>query len=144
MVVGVLRHDQPDARARMQSMRAVAETALIAGGGAMLPLLLSSFGLDQSVVWRVSGLLVSASWITAFVYAMGRFSAAGEGPRWSLRFAISGGLVPLGNVLLLWNVVSPTGAADARHTTALVAALAISAERFVATAFDLRRERSEA
>jgi hypothetical protein len=135
MVVGVLRPDEPEGRGRMQSMRAVAETALIAGGGAFLPLLLSSFGLPSASVWRASGLIVSGSWLATFAYAMRRFSDAGEGPQLSVRFVVSAGLVPIANVLLLWNVIAPTGAAGARHTAALVAALAISAERFVSTAF---------
>jgi hypothetical protein len=144
MVVGVLHPDQPGAEVRLQSMRAVAETGLIAGGGAVLALLLNGFGIPHAWVWRMSGLVVSITWLIAFGHAMRRFTEAGEPPfrRGSsdaLRFYFIAPAVPLGNLLLLWNVISPGGAAGARHAAALSLALVISAERFVSAAFLPRR-----
>jgi hypothetical protein len=135
MVVGVLRPEQPEAAGRVQSMRAVAETGLIAGGGAILALTLNAFDLSHSWVWRISGLVVSLGWLGAFGYAMGRFRVAGERLRSFRRFVFMAPLVPVANALLLWNVVAPTGSAGARYVAALVVALAISAERFVSATF---------
>jgi hypothetical protein len=93
MVVGVLHPGQHGADVRLRSMRAVAETGLIAGGGAMLALLLNGFGVSHAGVWRLSGLVVSITWLVALGYAMRRFTQAGELP-----FRRRGGEAPRGRV----------------------------------------------
>ena len=80
MVVGVLRPEQTGEAGRMRSMRAVAETGLIAGGGAVFALVLDSLALPHRWVWRLSGLVVAVGWLVAFTYAIRRFRAAGEQP----------------------------------------------------------------
>jgi hypothetical protein len=61
MVVGVLRPDETHGTARIQSMRAVAETALIAGGGALLALTSNALDLALEMVWRIASLIVLAA-----------------------------------------------------------------------------------
>jgi hypothetical protein len=56
LVVGFLRADDAVVGGRLQSMRAVAELAMIAGGGALLPLLICQFDVPDEVTWRVANL----------------------------------------------------------------------------------------
>ena len=138
MVVGVLRPDEARGKARIQSMRAVAETALIAGGGALLALTLSALDLALEMVWRVASFMVAVAWAWAFAYAVRRFRAAGS-PLVvdSLQTAVMSSVVVAAIGLLLWNVAAPSGSAGGRYAAALTLALVISAKRFVYAHFEI-------
>jgi hypothetical protein len=138
MVVGVLRPDEAHGKSRIQSMRAVAETALIAGGGALLALALSALGLTSDLVWRVAILIVAVTWARAFAHAVRRFRGAGAPLAFdSLQSIVMTCVVASAIGLLLWNVVAPTGPAGGRYAAALTLALVISARRFVFANFKI-------
>lgn len=138
MVVGVLRPGESHGRARIQSMRAVAETALLAGGGALLALTLMGLDLAVETVWRVASLIVAVAWTWAFAHAVRRFRGAGS-PLVvdSLQTAVMSSVVAAAIGLLLWDVVAPTGPAGGRYALALTLALVISAKRFVYAHFEI-------
>jgi hypothetical protein len=138
MVVGVLRPEETHGKVRIQSMRAVAETALIAGGGALLALTLGALDLTPEIVWRVASLVVAVAWVSAFVYAVRRFRGAGA-PLVvdSVEAVVMSTVVAAAIGLLVWNVVAPTGPAGGRYAAALILALVISAKRFVYANFGI-------
>jgi hypothetical protein len=138
MVVGVLRPDETHGKVRIESMRAVAETALIAGGGALLALTLSALDLALEWVWRTASLMVAVAWVSAFAHAARRFRGAGT-PLVvnSLEAVAMSSVVAAAIGLLLWNVIAPTGPAGGRYAAALTLALVISAKRFVYANFGI-------
>jgi hypothetical protein len=139
MVVGVLRPDETHGEVRIQSMRAVADTALIAGGGALLALTLGALDLALEMVWRFASLIVAVAWVSAFARAARRFRGAGT-PLVvdSLEAVAMSSVVATAIGLLLWNVTVPTGPAGGRYAAALTLALVISAKRFVYANFGIR------
>jgi hypothetical protein len=62
LAIGLLQPDQPNAAVRHNSMRGVAELAMMAGGGALLALLLDAFGLSSATVWRLASAALAMGW----------------------------------------------------------------------------------
>ena len=141
LVVGFLRADDEVGGGRLQSMRAVAELAMIAGGGALLPLLICQFGVPDETTWRVASIGLALSWAAGWFAAVRRFRRIYASMGYALtsvRTLIFRNTVPIAIALLLWNAVAPDGFSSARYSLALVIALVVSAERFVFATFQSR------
>ena len=138
LVVGFLRADDAVAGGRLQSMRAVAELAMIAGGGALLPLLIGQFDVSNETMWRAASLLLAVAWSAGWFAAVRRFRrfyASMGYTLTSIRTIVFRNTVPLAILLLLWNAAFPSATSGARYSLALVIALVVSAERFVFATF---------
>jgi len=123
---------------RLQSMRAVAELAMIAGGGALLPLLIAQFDVSNDAMWRGASVALALSWSAGWIAAVRRFRrfyASMGYTLTSIRTIVFRNTVPLAILLLLWNAVFPSEMSGARYSLALVIALVVSAERFVFATF---------
>lgn len=138
LVVGFLRADDAVVGGRLQSMRAVAELAMIAGGGALLPLLISQFDVSNELTWRGASVILALSWTAGWIAAVRRFRrfyASMGYTLTSIRTLVFRNTVPLAILLLLWNAAFPDEMSGARYAAALVIALVVSAERFVFATF---------
>jgi hypothetical protein len=138
LVVGFLRADDAVVGGRLQSMRAVAELAMIAGGGALLPLLIAQFDVSNELTWRIASMGLALGWSAGWIAAVRRFRrfyASMGYALTSIRTLVFRNTVPIAILLLLWNAVAPSELSAARYSTALVIALIVSAERFVFATF---------
>ena len=85
-------------------------------------------------------LAVSISWLSTFSLALARYHKVGaliirdRNPVWG-RIALF--LVGTGQILLWWNVISPTGATSARYVAALLILLGIAAVMFINAVFSV-------
>jgi hypothetical protein len=138
MVVGLLRPSSAGAALRFYSIRDVAEISLIVVAGALLPLASQLFPVSEAATWRICSALLSIAWLVTFSFAVARFSRVGSliirdrNPIWG---AVAVSLVSCGNVLLWWNVVSPSGPAGGRYVAALLILLAIAGILFMSATF---------
>ena len=138
LVVGFLRADDAVVGGRLQSMRAVAELAMIAGGGALLPLLICQFDVPDEVTWRVASVGLALGWSAGWFSAVQRFRRVYSSMGYALtsvRTLVFRNTVPIAIALLLWNAFAPDEFSGARYALALVIALVVSAERFVFATF---------
>jgi len=134
-VVGAVREDHPEAAVLRNSMRGVAELALVAGAGALFALVLNAFELAPEASWRIASIGLAVAWSAAHFYASKRFRRAG-----SQMTKLSNGLGPLvcslaGIVLLFWNAVFPSAMSGPRFVLAVSLSLAASALLFVFATF---------
>ena len=136
LAIGLLQPDQPNAAARLNSMRGVAELAIIAGAGALLALLLNAFGLSSATVWRLASAALAMGWTVAALFASRRIRKAGSRMIRSSTLLVVPFLVSLGILLLAWNTIAPDASSGARYNAALVFALGASASLFVRAAFE--------
>jgi len=135
LVIGLLQPEDPSAARRLQSMRAVAELALIAAGGALLALALDAFHLIPAHVWRFASAVLLVFWFTLHLLAIRRFKSAGTLLRESGFLQFAGFIALIGVALLLWNLIAPGAQSGGRYTAALICALADSAFMFILATF---------
>lgn len=136
LVIGLLQPDQPNAGVRVNSMRGVAELALIAGAGALLALLLDAFGLSSETLWRFASATLGAAWAVAHFFASRRFRRAGTTMTRSRSLLLVVVLAYSGIILLVLNAIAPSASSGARYSAALVLALSASAWLFVRATFE--------
>jgi len=117
-------------------LRGVAEIGIAVLVGAFVPLLVNGYGLSGSAVWRTSSLILAPVALIGWILWARTVARAGHRP------AFGGGLFApdvvanvLGQILLWWNVISPSTGAPTRYVTALMAFLLIAAMSFVSSAF---------
>jgi hypothetical protein len=136
LVIGLLQPDQPNAGVRLNSMRGVAELAIIAGAGAFLALVLDAFGLSSETVWRFASATLGTGWAVAHFFASHRFRKAGTRMTRSPTLLVVVLLAYSGILLLAWNTIAPGASSGARYSAALVFALSASAFLFVRATFE--------
>ena len=136
LAIGLLQPDQPSAPRRLQSMRSVAELAIIAAGGALLALALDAFHLSSEMVWRYASTTIFVLWLTLHMLAVGRFKRAGTLVKESRFLQIAAIIAFAGMGPLLWNAVFSSEYSGARFTAALILALADAAFLFLLAAFE--------
>ena len=117
-------------------LRGVAEIGIAVLVGAFVPVLANGFGLTDSAVWRTSSLIFAPVALIGWLLWARTVARSGHRP------AFGGGLFApdvlanvLGQVLLWWNVFSPSAGAPTRYVMALLAFLLIAAMSFVTSAF---------
>ncbi len=137
MVVGLLRPESPDAEVRFIAIRDVAEVGLIAIGGSLAPLAAGLFVVSEPVLWRVCSLGLSAVWLAGAWSGLMRYRKLAHPilQRDPVGASTIVALGAVGNMLLWWNVISPTGAMAGRYAVALLALLAVAGLVFVAATF---------
>lgn len=126
MVAGLLRPTSLDAKRRFYAIRDVAEIGLVVVGGSLAPLalqLFSLFSLSDAALWRL------CSFILSILNIRDRNRVWG-----SIAIVLNG----IGQVLLWWNVISPTGATSARYVSAPMILLSLAATLFVSAVFSER------
>ncbi|MDX1393917.1 MAG: hypothetical protein R3195_05990 [Gemmatimonadota bacterium] len=117
-------------------LRGVAEIGIATLVGSFLPIIATGAGLEEPAVWRASSLVFAAVGLAGWILWARGVSSAGYRPTFGkppLAPDVVANLV--GQTLLWWNVVSPSGAAPTRYVAALMAFLLIAAMSFVASAF---------
>ena len=143
MIVAALRSQPSGGDARFHSVRDVAEIGLYVVAAAFLPLIIHSFGVGAELTWRASSAAFVAVWLLGFTFAQLRFRRGGAGfvlvRTWPFWGAVSAILTTTGNVLLLWNLTSPTALAGPRYVTALALLLAIAGGLFINATFRERQ-----
>ena len=117
-------------------LRGVAEIGIAVLVGAFVPLFVNGFGLAGPGVWRISSLVFAPVALTGWIVWARTVSRAGYRPAFG-DAPIAPDVVAnvLGQILLWWNVITPSGAAPTRYVTAMLAFLLIAAMSFVASAF---------
>ena len=93
-------------------MRALAELAMIASGGALLPLLICQFNVPDAVAWRVASIGLALGWSAGWFAAVRRFRRVYASMGYALtsaRTLVFRNTVPIAIALLLWNAVAPDG-----------------------------------
>ena len=136
LAIGLLQPDQPNAASRHNSMRGVAELAMIAGAGALLALLLDAFGLPSATVWRLASAALAMGWAVATFFASRRIRRVGSRMTRSSTLLVVPILVSSGVLLLAWNTIAPDASSGARYNAALVFALSAAASLFLLSAFE--------
>ena len=136
LAIGLLQPDQPNAASRHNSMRGVAELAIIAGAGAFLALLLNAFDLPSATVWRLASAALAMGWAVSALFASRRIRKAGSRVTRSPTLLVVPFLVSSGILLLAWNTIAPDASSGARYNAALVFALSASASLFLLSAFE--------
>ncbi len=117
-------------------LRGVAEIGIAALVGAFLPVLATGFGLSGPSVWRVSSLIFAPIGLIGWILWARTVARAGYRPAFGTSTLAPDILANVvGQVLLWWNVVSPSESAPTRYVAALMAFLLIAAMSFVAAAF---------
>jgi hypothetical protein len=135
LVAGVLGAGPAD-RHRFFSIQDVAEIGLTCLAGALLPSALHALDLSADTIWRIASATLSVAWLTGSLIGLRRF--------WPARLQASRLLIfsPLasvvGNVLLLWNLISPA-LASGRYVWALLLYLAVAGISFIAAVFHGRQ-----
>jgi hypothetical protein len=126
-------------------LRGVAEIGIAVIVGAFLPVLLSGAGLESAGLWRVSSLVLAPVTLIGWLLWARATKRAGHPPAFGKPPFAPDVLANLaGQLLLWWNVVSPSESAPIRYVTALIAFLLIAAMSFVASAFGTAAEESAA
>jgi hypothetical protein len=135
LVIGLLQPDHPRAAVRLRLMQSIAELALISGGGAIFVLILHELGVAQENVWRFASLIVGLGWFALHSFALRRLASVGSS--WYKLKGVR--IVPLiassGILLMLWNIILPSGNSGARYLAALSLALSASAFLFIVSTF---------
>ena len=135
LVIGLLQPDHPSAPIRLNLMRAVAELALISGGGAILVLMLYEFGLPKDGVWRLASLVVGLGWFVLHIFALRRLASVGSSWYKLNIVRIAPILASSGLLLVFWNVILPSEYSGSRYVAALILALITSAFLFIVSTF---------
>jgi hypothetical protein len=126
-------------RYRSLSIRDVAEVGLVCLGGALLPSAFHAFELPAEVTWRAASAAFSALWINGFFIGMRRFWRSGTAKDAPVFLAFGPVAGIIGNLLLWWNVLSPT-LAPGRYVAALLLYLTVAGLSFIAAVFHGRDE----
>jgi hypothetical protein len=135
LVIGLLQPSHPGAAVRLNIMRAVAELAMISGGGAILVLILHEFGMSSEAVWRCASLVVGLVWFALHSFAVRRLKSAGAS-WYTLKIVRLGPVLAFsGMLMMLWNVILPSENSSARYLATLFLALIGSAFLFIVATF---------
>jgi len=124
LAIGLLQASQPGAGLRKQAMHSVAELAMISCGGALVVLVVHTFGLSAKTTWRVGSGLTALFWGATFWWALVRYARAGHSALEDHRVAYAALVSVLGVGLFVVNAAFPTEAVAAIHITGLFLALA--------------------
>jgi len=141
MVVSVLRPASTEEQIRALAIRDVAEIGLIVLAGALAPLAVGLFPIAEPSMWRACSFGLSLAMLACFSFSQVRFRRLGLTLRGSANVALAVvfiGLTVAGNLLLWWNIISPSGAINARYVVALLFFLAIAGGLFVEATFGSR------
>ena len=69
LAIGLLQANQPAAGFRKQAMHSVAELAMISCGGALVVLVVNTFGLSVKTTWRIGSGFTALFWGATFWWA---------------------------------------------------------------------------
>ncbi len=123
------RSSQVDPRIIALRFRGMLTNSLLVVAFSMIPLVLFRYGLSESVVWRLSSVLLALAGGINFLALLrrGRSLLTGAGPISSVRLAATSGLFVLAEVILVLNAFGVTEPiASAAYLTGLLSFLAIA------------------
>ena len=145
LAIGLLQTNRPGAKLRKQAMHSVAELAMVACGGALVVLVVQTFGLPAELTWRIGSVFAALFWGATFWWAVGRYGASGYSAFTERSVGFAAGLSVLGIGLFVLNVVMPTDAIAAIHISGLFVALADAGYLFLLSTFliDAREQESQ-
>jgi hypothetical protein len=141
LIIGFLQPSQKEARIRARSMQSVAELAIIACFGALIVLVINSFGVGPELTWRAGSLATAILWLSLHVYAV-REMKNQEGPIGTSNVKYVVWLTRAGMILLVSNTVLLPDCAGAVYVAGLFIALVASGMLFLISTFRLSSDES--
>jgi hypothetical protein len=141
LIIGFLQPDQEKARIRARSMQSVAELGIIACFGALIVLVVNSFGVAPEVTWRTGGLATAILWLSLHVYAVREMKRSGS-PIGASNVKYVVWLARSGIILLVLNTVLLPDFAGAAHVAGLFIALVASGMLFLISTFRISSDES--
>ena len=140
LIIGFLQPDQEKARIRARSMQSVAELGIIACFGALIVLVVNSFGVVAEVTWRAGGLATAILWLWLHVYAVREMKRSGPIGSSNVKYVVW--VARSGIILLVSNTVFLPDYAGAVHVAGLFISLVASGMLFLISTFRLSSDES--
>ena len=120
---------------RFYSIRDVATTSLTVLAGALIPLTLRDLVPEEEDLWRISCGAFFVAWVISAYIGIRSYNQ-NVTPNETLKVLIIGPIATfVGNIVLLWNTVSPTEHIATLYTLCLLALLAFAAVSFIVATF---------
>ncbi len=135
LAIGLLQANQPGAKLRKQAMHSVAELAMISCAGALVVLVVQTFGLSAETTWRVGSGCTALFWGATFSWALVRYARAGHSILSDRSLAYAAAITVVGIGLFIMNVVVPTEKIGAIHIAGLFLALVDAGYLFLLSTF---------
>jgi hypothetical protein len=135
LAIGLLQAHQPGAGLRKQAMHSVAELAMVSCGGALVVLVVHTFGFSTKATWRIGSGFTALFWGATFWWALVRYARAGHSALKDQRVTYAALISVVGIGLFLVNAAFPTEALAAIHIAGLFLALACAGYLFLLSTF---------
>nr|BAJ06932.1 hypothetical protein [uncultured bacterium] len=135
LAIGLLQANQPGAKLRKQAMHSVAELAMISCAGALVVLVVQTFGLSAETTWRVGSGCAALFWGATFAWALVRYAEAGHSALKDKRVKYAAAISVLGIGLFIANITFPTQMIGAIHIVGLFLALVLAGYLFLLSTF---------
>jgi hypothetical protein len=135
LAIGLLQANQPGAKLRKQAMHSVAELAMISCAGALVVLVVQTFGLSAETTWRVGSGCAALFWGATFSWAIVRYAEAGHSLLKDRRVTYPAAMSVVGIGLFVMNVAVPTETIGAIHIAGLFLALVTAGYLFLLSTF---------
>ena len=135
LAIGLLQANQPGAGFRKQAMHSVAELAMISCGGALVVLVVNTFGLSVKTTWRIGSGFTALFWGATFWWALVRYARAGHPAFKHQRVRYAALISVIGIGLFVVNAAVPSEAVAAIHIAGLFLALADAGYLFLLSTF---------
>jgi len=135
LAIGLLQVNQPGAKLRKQAMHSVAELAMIACAGALVIMVVQTFGLSAETTWRVGSGCAALFWGATFSWALARYARAGHSVVKDKRLRYPAAISVVGIALFIMNVAIPTQMIGAIHIAGLFLALVSAGYLFLLSTF---------
>ena len=135
LAIGLLQADQPGAKFRKQAMHSVAELAMIACAGALVVLVVQTFGFTAETTWRIGSGFAALFWGATFSWAVIRYAGAGHTVFSDRKTAAAATISVLGIGVFVINAIVSTEMAGAIHIAGIFLALVDAGYLFLLSTF---------
>jgi len=141
LAIGLLQPDQPGAKLRRQAMHSVAELAMVSGAGALVVLVIKTYGLPAEMTWRIGSAFAALLWGATFYLAVKRYADVGYSVTdKNVRYAVLSSVT--GVVLLSVNSIFPTAGVGPIHISGLFLALITAGYLFLLSTFIIESDKN--
>ena len=135
LAIGLLQANQPGAKLRKQAMHSVAELAMVSCAGALIVLVVQTFGLSAETTWRVGSGCAALFWGATFSWALVRYAEAGHSVLKEKSMIFPAAISVIGIGLFIINVAVPTKMIGAIYIAGLFLSLATAGYLFLLSTF---------
>ena len=135
LAIGLLQANQPGAKLRKQAMHSVAELAMVSCAGALIVLVVQTFGLSAETTWRVGSGCAALFWGATFSWALVRYAEAGHSVLKEKSMTFPAAISVIGIGLFIINVAVPTKMIGAIYIAGLFLSLVTAGYLFLLSTF---------